>query len=319
MLFSRDWSSAECLLAVTPDEGGRTQAVAGLSRQCVCTDGGLGWSPATDIAFAAERGRGVNRRAGIAFVRPDGERVSWIESPGAMDLRWAPDGSRLAWTEGLTHLYVASADGSGVQTVAADARFDDQSPAWSPGSRSVAFVRCRRGCDSIFGDIYVAAVDGGAPAQVTRDGWDAEPSFSPDGRRLAFVHATGRHHARWRIVVADIDGRHRHTVGSRVGQSDSPSWSPRGDSIVYLGGYRDGSLITGPEIREVSPDGTDDHPLARAFEALRKTGSEVSFSWSPRGDRIAFEHLSERERDRNGGIYVVRADGSGLRQLTRVP
>jgi TolB protein len=168
--------------------------------------------------------------------------------------------------------------------------------------------------------VYVAGVDGSAsPVRVTRDGWNAEPSLSPDGRRLAFVHATGRFRGHWRIVVTDLDGRHLHAVGSRAGQSTAPSWSPQGTSIAYLGDYRFDGGTTGPELREVSSTGAYDHPVARAFEALRETGTEVSFSWSPGGDRIAFEHLSNRDRDGKGGIYVVGADGSRLRQLTRVP
>jgi len=304
-------------------EGGGVEAVGGFAR-CVCSspDGDFAWSPdGSEIAFAAEHGARANpKRAGIAFVRPDGTVVTRFDTGAAGNLRWSPDGARLAWAgDNDGHLHVASADGKGMRTIAADARFYDMSPSWSPDSRSIAFVRCGQECDSIFGDVYITSLDGSAPVRATRDGRNAEPSFSPDGQRLAFVRAFGRHQDRFRIVVADIDGKHLHVVGSGFGQSLSPVWSPRGDTIVYLGDYRDRGVTTGPELREVSPDGADDHPLARAFEALRRTGSEVSVSWSPGGDWIAFEHLSNREGDGNGGIYVVRADGSGLRQLTREP
>jgi Tol biopolymer transport system component len=133
VLFSREWAGAECL-AVVSAEGGRVRALAGRPLGCACSPfGDFAWSPGgAQIAYAGERPTRRNpKQVGIAFVRPDGSRVSWIEASAAMNLRWAPDGSRLAWTEGLTHLYFASADGSGVRTVAAAAR------------ESVAALPCR--------------------------------------------------------------------------------------------------------------------------------------------------------------------------------
>jgi Tol biopolymer transport system component len=168
----------------------------------------------------------------------------------------------------------------------------------------------------------VASPDETSAAQrLTYGGWNTEPAWSPDGRQVAFVDAFGKIRARSRIVVVDLDDRRTRILARCAGECSTPAWSPDNSSLAYLGDYPepDGSGTTGPELRIVSANGRDDRPLARDFTLLRRTGTEVSFSWSPSGDRIAFEHLSNGDRDGKGGIFVLRGDGSGLRQLTREP
>jgi TolB protein len=59
-------------------------------------------------------------------------------------------------------------------------------------------------------------------------------------------------------------------------------------------------------------DGRNPRNLTR--DRLRD-GNEGGLAWSPDGRRIAFG----TNRDRNGEIYVMNADGTGQRRLTRTP
>ena len=321
MLFYRARPGADCVATVGLS-GATVRAVVG-PRRCICSPfGDFAWSPRGDEIAVAEwlPTEESPKNAGIAFVRPDGSTVRPPLASRGIDLRWSPDGAMLAWSGADDRVHVASADGSDERTVPAVSPGEDLSPAWSHDGNDVAFVHCGRACDSIFGDIYVAPADGRTvPDRITRDGWDAEPAWSLDGRYLAVVHAFGKHRGRWRIDVVDVVSRLRRVFVRCTYECEDPAWSPDGVSLAYLGNYREGHVTTGPELRVVSANGEDDRPLALKFEQLRRTGTEVSFSWSPSGDRLAFEHLSNGDRDGKGGIFVVRSDGSGLRQLTREP
>src|SRR5919109_4758803 len=87
--------------------------------------------------------------------------------------------------------YVMSADGGQPQLLARDAG----DAAWSPGGHRIAFVsvRDRNGetcydqC-SYHGELYVMDADGTNAVRLTRDrGDETSPTWSPDGRRIAFA------------------------------------------------------------------------------------------------------------------------------------
>jgi TolB protein len=203
-------------------------------------------------------------------------------------------------------------------------------------------------------DIYVMNADGSRKRNLTRDrANDDLPTWSPDGRRIAFLHGRGR--GRGQLYVVNADGSGLRNLGRIAGPAlfaSHPVWSPDGRTI-HFGRYlvsTDGSgarkLPNIPLIAVWSPDGRQ-----IAFVANRKTGlpgpgaarskddSEIYVmnadgsgtrrlthnvgydgepAWSPDGRRIAFQR-KRRVGGSNGEIYVMNADGSGKRNLTRNP
>jgi dipeptidyl aminopeptidase/acylaminoacyl peptidase len=144
------------------------------------------------------------------------------------------------------------------------------SPAWSPDGRRLAYAagRVARGSYKLAADdLFVVSADGRRRVRLTRTAADeSSPSWSPDGRDLAYVRGT-----RIFVIAADGTGARRLTDG---GDSE-PQWSPDGRWIAYVhGALGNGSL------RVVHPDGTG---------ARRVAGPGVDCPrWSPRGGRIAF-------------------------------
>src|SRR4030095_14478444 len=83
--------------------------------------------------------------------------------------------------------------------------------------------------------------DGSEPLQLTSDGVNSEPAWSPDGTRIAFVRdqSTPAHSAS-DIYVMNADGSNvvRRTNG---GANFSPAWSRDGTRIAFSS-VRDGQF-----------------------------------------------------------------------------
>ena len=143
-------------------------------------------------------------------------------------------------------------------------------------------------------DICVMDADGGNEERLTEDpGYDAEPSWSPDGNRIAFNRG---HH----IYVMDSDGQNLMQLTERFTDRE-PAWSPDGVRIAFVSAKRHG----GPEIYAMDSDGNNQ---VRITHDLRPKDNP---SWSPDGQWIAYD---ESLRGWLSQIYVVEADGGGRKK-----
>jgi dipeptidyl aminopeptidase/acylaminoacyl peptidase len=136
--------------------------------------------------------------------------------------------------------------------------------------------------------------------QLTENPGDTEPSFSADGRTIAFVRAGDVF-----TIRADGSGEKRLSSG---GELDSrPLISPTARVVVFerrtaAGGPRD--LYT------VSVNGGSPHKIAAS------AGDEHEASFSPDGRVVAFVRTFAVGTGSNDDIYTVRPSGAKLRRLT---
>ena len=133
-------------------------------------------------------------------------------------------------------------------------------------------------------DIYRVNSDGTSLRRLTDGpGVEEHPCWSPDGQRIVYsVYETD---TLW-VMNADGSGR------IELGEGSAPHWSPDGTRIVYSRG--DGVFVMdadGSGRRCVVAQGPADTP-----------------SWGPHGT-IVFV--------RDGDLYAVKLEGSGLLRLTR--
>jgi Tol biopolymer transport system component len=99
--------------------------------------------------------------------------------------------------------------------------FHDDNASWSPDSRHIAFdsARGEQWDVDTANDIYVIPREGGEARRLTQDGAFFNPTFSPDGSRIAFVGSIGRspeERSRARFLTQPIRQRF---FGSRTARS----------------------------------------------------------------------------------------------------
>jgi Tol biopolymer transport system component len=154
------------------------------------------------------------------------------------------------------------------------------------------------------GVVRVMNADGSGVRRLQAKPLFGDFAWSPDGRRIAFSAAAG---GDIRILVARIDGGAPKVLTSAVPGALLPSWSPRGGLIAFTSAHRNfGNTYT---VRE---DGSGLRKLASSREA--------SFpSWSPDGRWLLFQPYICPAGKCGYGISVMRPDGSGKRLLAHVP
>lgn len=127
------------------------------------------------------------------------------------------------------------------------------------------------------------------------------PSWSPDGRRIAFpTNGDG-------IWVAGANGRGARPRTSGL-LDEQPRWSPDGHSIAFIG---PGTGGCGRDLLAVRPSGGAPHRLAQRVAS--------GASWSPNGKQIAYEGfascLSAPGSDYPTGLYISDRRGRHARLI----
>jgi TolB protein len=198
------------------------------------------------IAFTRVERSATSPGAGLFTVDRAGHHVRPLLS-GGIDLSadWSPDGRTIAFSRlasphtplAEATLYLADANGTHLRQLGATP-VRGVSPSWSPDGRRLAFVSFADGndasCDAAScppsGELYVVRADGSGLTRLTRSIADDEhPTWSPDGRRLAYSSGfTLRRlgHPRW-LMVMPANGGRAVRIGRFTGVLD-PSWSPPG-------------------------------------------------------------------------------------------
>ena len=280
------------------------------------------WSPdGNSIAFFSDRGGNLD----IFVMNSDGSQVEQLtrdafaslyftKSPEDRNPSWSPDGSQIAFESGrdnqmmtyVNHdIYVMAADGTNVKRLTDDGA-DEGTPRWSPNGESIAYVKMEYFSDQALiesptWDIYVMNVDGTDQIQLTTDpASELEPSWSPDGAKIAFI--SDRNGQNFDIYVMNADGSNVTQLTDDSANEFGPVWSPDGKQIVF-NSDRNGNV----QLFVLSIDGSN------LIQLTQDTSNSAYADWSPDGKRIIFE--SDRDTG-HANIYVMNADGSNVIQLT---
>ena len=296
------------------------------------------WLPGGDgpLAFAAAGGSS----AGIWTVQADGSREVQLTSPpaGASDgyPAWSPDGFHLAFSEYSPlpagpgcdpsrcfagHIFTMAADGGGRSQLTSVERLPDGStigdafPAWSPDGTRIAFVRDTLANGVIVDShLMVMNTDGsgvrdyGNPAGAGRS-VVGRLAWSPAGGQIAFVSfPTAGSGPGSTLAAVQADTGAVSALGSPVGNSADPDWSPLG--IVF-------GNSPAPALQAISVgDGTAAAPRLTPI-ALAGSTRPPEPVWAPAlGSPPRVAYMRDDPSGTGSQLFIGAIDGTGAHQLT---
>lgn len=150
-------------------------------------------------------------------------------------------------------------------------------PVLQEPTGQIAFASTRDG-DA---EIYVMDADGSDLRQLTHnDVDDHSPDWAPDGRRIVYVHETGRFNDDLHIVDT-VTGAVRELTSWRSWLENDPAWSPDGKWIAFASAHPDAD---GGDVIALSVDGR----RSRYVAAQQENSTNIDPTWSPDGKRLAF-------------------------------
>ncbi|MBC8868763.1 MAG: PD40 domain-containing protein [Planctomycetes bacterium] len=180
------------------------------------------------------------------------------------------------------------------------------SPDWSRDGTKIAFDawRTTKGESYVSAQIFVANADGSDPQHL---GPGAMPSFSPNGKQIAFSCYDPRG-----VWTMNIDGSDRKLIDA-VGWS--ARWCPNSNKIAYTVHDEGKANICVLDLAK------EEQTLLLTGEHRRYAGIQINFDWSRDGKQIAFlGHAAENEHE----LVIVSVRGSKhgfkirLRENTRL-
>jgi hypothetical protein len=186
-------------------------------------------------------------------------------------------------------------DGTGEVSLTDDAAFDEY-PEVSPDGRLIAWQKN-------LSEIWVMNADGSAPHRVI-EAFVHGPTWSPDGRMLAFDCAVGGEIG---ICTANADGSSGNTLVAPLQGAAQPDWSPDGTKIIF-------------QAQEVGAQDSDIYVVTLASgQVVNLTNtpdqSEQFPRWSPDGSMFAFWSEAPSGDPSGAAVHTANANGSGREEL----
>jgi dipeptidyl aminopeptidase/acylaminoacyl peptidase len=295
------------------------------------------WSPdGGNIAFVSNRGGNGSQ----IYILPLDGGEAWpltdMEN-GASDPVWSPDGRQLLFISELTTRELDAEDGE--PDAATPASDGAGAPADTAMWGSLAAIRNWLAKNASQGEpavitrlnflgerqlepieswshIYLIDIDEKKPRRLTRGGYDFfDPTFSPDGERIAFAaRITEDIHPDYSVkndlYVMDLDGGEWRKLDIPGRSVSTPSWSPDGSRIAFAARDTADRSAAHTEIGVIRLDDAGAiADIAWLTRPLDRTARQ--YRWSPGGESIYFTASVHGTVP----IYRVRLRDSEIRQV----
>ncbi len=233
---------------------------------------------------------------------------------------WTRDGAFVifgAEDTGLNYLWRVSAKGrmppERIELAGVNALF----PTTTPAADRLAFTRTVEDQD-----IYRFTAHGAAAPVARSPVFDGNPSFSPDGGRIAFCSL--RSGDAMDVWVANADGANPRQLTHGPGRWQcSPSWSPDGTRIAFDSQAEDGHWhvwtvdLEGGTSRQITADPGDQNMPTWSHD-----GESLYYSWKQGDEREIWRRLGRtgrKERVTQGGSALVGRESADGRLLLYQP
>lgn len=162
---------------------------------------------------------------------------------------------------------------------------------WAAFSVSTPDMEANRGISNI----WIVSTSGGDPIQVTQGGRDNSPSWSPDGKTIAFLSARDGNS---QVYLLPMEGGEAKKLTKLSTGADLFHWSPDGKNIAFTS--------------SVYPDCKDDPCNAKCDEEKEKDKVKARIY-----DHLLYRHWDHWSEGKRSHLFVMPADGSAAaRDLT---
>jgi Tol biopolymer transport system component len=213
---------------------------------------------------------------------------------------WSPDGKSLAFTTSRTA-------GSEVQRKLASGLGEEEQvavfdrvgyiTAWSPDGRLLAYETLGSGTEW---DCWLYSFDEGAGRPLVETRFtDVDPSFSPDGRWVAYASNESGRIETYVVPVADQSRKWQVSVDG----GSSPIWAPDGSEVIFV------DLDQRLMMAQVRGEGANSLEIGipvPLFQLPDQPAQFSSFGISPDGERFLVYHAFE-EGPASDSLILVQA------------
>jgi serine/threonine protein kinase len=224
----------------------------------------------------------------------------------------SPDGKyilTLLVENGLASLQLRNLPTNSVTQVQPPADVQYGGLRFSPDGNYLYFVRSDPGNDELK-FLYRAPLLGGAPEKLSED-VDSNVSFSPDGRKLAFMRYDNPKAGEYQLIIKDVQtGGEKPLISGPLKDSvDHPAWSPDGKAIAVYVAQPQGAL-TGIDAVDVQTGKRT--PIARSENAV-----VTRTDWLPDGSGLLAMSRDSSSNYRRAQLVRISYPDGALTPVTR--
>lgn len=170
----------------------------------------------------------------------------------------------------------------------------------SPDGKTIVF--------DLLGDLYLLDINGGKARSLTSGvAWDMQPTFSPDGRSIAFTSDRGGGDNLW--VIPSNGGQAKPVTKESFRLLNQPAWDPSGSFIAGRKHFTGTRSLGAGEIWSYSAEGNSDGaPMTKRSNDQLDLG-EPAFSADGRYLYYSLDATGgssfQYNKDPNAGIYAI--------------